>query len=325
MEYSEIQYVGKRVSRLFFGTCIRRMKAGENADDLLDAAFAAGINAFDTARGYGGAERSLGGWIDRRGNRADVVIQTKGGLNGFLWRSRVKERCVRADLERSLKELRTDYVDIYLLHRDDRRVPVGVIVEMLNELVCEGRVRAFGGSNWTYGRIEEANEYAYAKGLQPFTVSSPNFGLAVMEKDPWGGGLTTVTGEKNAAEREWYRRTGMLLVAWSSLGGGLFSGRFASSDIRGARRNMAALYRKAFLYPDNLRRLARAERLAEKYGKAPSQIATAYMLACGMNVFPIVGAGSAEHIRKNAEAAEIKLTEREAAWLDLRSDDGEEL
>lgn len=209
MEYSEIQYVGKRVSRLFFGTCIRRMKAGENADDLLDAAFAAGINAFDTARGYGGAERSLGGWIDRRGNRADVVIQTKGGLNGFLWRSRVKERCVRADLERSLKELHTDYVDIYLLHRDDRRVPVGVIVEMLNELVCEGRVRAFGGSNWTYGRIEDANEYAYAKGLQPFTVSSPNFGLAVMEKDPWGGGLTTVTGEKNAAEREWYRRTGV--------------------------------------------------------------------------------------------------------------------
>lgn len=73
---------------------------------------------------------------------------------------------------------RENYIDIYLLCRDDPNVDVAVPVEVLIAMHAEGKIGAFGGSNWTHQRIEEANEYAYRRGLIPFTVSSPNFGLA---------------------------------------------------------------------------------------------------------------------------------------------------
>ena len=84
--------------------------------------------------------------------------------------------------------MRTDYIDIYLLHRDDPAVPASEIVEIFNAMHREGKIGAFGGSNWTHERIQEANAYAKDHGLIPFTVSSPNFGLADQIADPWGGG-----------------------------------------------------------------------------------------------------------------------------------------
>lgn len=323
MKYSEMKYIEKPVSRIFFGTCIPLMTKGGDACDLLDHAFKLGITAFDTARCYGKAENSLGAWLKKRNNRDKVVIQTKGGINGFLWRSRIKESCIRYDLKKSLAALGTDYADIYLLHRDNVKVPVGDIVELLNSFVAEGRVRAFGGSNWSYKRIEQANEYAYAHGLQPFTVSSPNYGLAVMHKDPWGGGLVSVTGENKTAEREWYAGNQMPLTAWSCVGNGLFSGRFVSSDMRGAKRGMNLLAKKGFLYADNLERLRRAEILAERKGVTPLQIAVSYIKAGDMNVYPIIGTGSKAHLSENVAALSITLTAAEAAWLDLRGEDPE--
>ncbi len=323
MKYSEMKYIEKPVSRIFFGTCIPLMTKGGDACDLLDHAFSLGITAFDTARCYGKAENSLGDWLKKRNNRESVVIQTKGGINGFLWRSRIKESCIRYDLKKSLEALGTDHTDIYLLHRDNTKVPVGDIVELLNSFVSDGRVRAFGGSNWSYKRIEQANEYAYAHGLQPFTVSSPNYGLAVMHKDPWGGGLVSVTGENKTAEREWYAGNQMPLTAWSCVGNGLFSGRFVSSDIRGAKRGMNLLAKKGFLYADNLERLRRAEILAERKGVTPLQIAASYIKAGDMNVYPIIGTGSKAHLSENVAALSITLTAAEAAWLDLRGEDPE--
>lgn len=323
MKYSEIKYIEKPVSRIFFGTCIPLMTKGGDACDLLDHAFSLGITAFDTARCYGKAENSLGAWLKKRNNRDKVVIQTKGGINGFLWRSRIKESCIRYDLKKSLEALGTDHTDIYLLHRDNTKVPVGDIVELLNSFVSDGRVRAFGGSNWSYKRIEQANEYAYAHGLQPFTVSSPNYGLAVMHKDPWGGGLVSVTGDNKRAEREWYAGNQMPLTAWSCVGNGLFSGRFVSSDIRGAKRGMNLLAKKGFLYADNLERLRRAEILAERKGVTPLQIAVSYIKAGDMNVYPIIGTGSKAHLSENVAALSITLTAAEAAWLDLRGEDPE--
>lgn len=139
MKYSEMKYIEKPVSRIFFGTCIPLMTKGGDACDLLDHAFKLGITAFDTARCYGKAENSLGAWLKKRNNRDKVVIQTKGGINGFMWRSRIKESCIRYDLKKSLAALGTDYADIYLLHRDNVKVPVGDIVELLNSFVAEGR------------------------------------------------------------------------------------------------------------------------------------------------------------------------------------------
>ena len=80
---------------------------------------------------------------------------------------------LKHDIEQSFERLGTDYIDIYLMHRDDLKVEPGPMVEILNEYHKAGRIGAFGGSNWTHQRIAEANQYAGEHGLMPFTVSSP--------------------------------------------------------------------------------------------------------------------------------------------------------
>ena len=129
----------------------------------------------------------------------------------------------------SSQYLKTDFIDIYLLHRDDPEIEAGVAVEILNALYAEGKIGAFGGSNWTHQRIEEANEYAYKHSLVPFSVSSPNFGLADQICDLWGGGCVSISGSAHKEAREWYCRNQMPVIAYSSLGRGLFSGRVKSS------------------------------------------------------------------------------------------------
>ncbi len=95
-----------------------------------------------------------------------------------------------------MRRLGTDYLDLYVLHRDDPSVPVGPIVEALTAHKKAGRIGAFGGSNWTHERMQEANEYARVNDLTPFAVSSPNFSLAEQYKEPWA------TASASAARRE---------------------------------------------------------------------------------------------------------------------------
>ena len=263
------------------------MKDGGDADELLDRALELGVTAFDTARCYGKAEECLGKWMEKRGNRERVVVLTKGGINGFMWRSRIREGCLRKDLARSLENLRTGSVDIYLLHRDDARVPVGDIVQLMNEFVAERKICAYGGSNWTHERIEQANEYA----------------------------LVTLTGDKNAAARGWYEKTGMPVIAWSSLGNGIFSGRFRSDDVQGAKRSMNLFARTGWLYPENLGRLRRAEIVAQRRGMTVTDVAAAFVAGSRMNVFPVMSASSAKHLEADAAAISVRLTDEERGFL----------
>ena len=158
--YAEIPYVDKPVSRILFGTAMMPFVTGGEGNELLDSIYEAGITAFDTARNYGAAESSFGKWVEERNIRDKIVILSKCGHPSQSGRSRINEIEMRRDLNDSLRELRTDYIDIYLLHRDDPKVPVEEIVEIFNAMHAEGRIGAFGGSNWTFERISEANEYA---------------------------------------------------------------------------------------------------------------------------------------------------------------------
>jgi aryl-alcohol dehydrogenase-like predicted oxidoreductase len=173
--------------------------AGQDANQLLDQVLSTGINVFDTAADYGDSEASLGNWITARKNREEIVVITKGA-NTTRWRRRLTPHDIMSDFMTSLAKLQTDYVDIYFLHRDDPTAPVGPIVEQLNALHAQGKIRAYGGSNWTIKRIEQANEYAYKHALQPFTVSSPSYSLAEMIADPCGDSVT-LSGEQNRAAR----------------------------------------------------------------------------------------------------------------------------
>lgn len=150
--YGKIAGLEKPVSRMIFGTAIGPMIEGKNTDELLDAALAKGINTFDTARGYGRAEESLGGWMKRRDNREQVVVISKCGNCDSDGSVCVNRKVIETELVESLQALQTDYIDIYLLHRDDPKTPVSEIIDTLNKLQKTGKIK---GLEYQTGHMRE--------------------------------------------------------------------------------------------------------------------------------------------------------------------------
>ncbi len=322
MLYGSVKGVNKPVSRLVLGTMIINTRELNMSFNLLDSAFDLGCTTFDTAHVYAGgdSERAIGRWMEKRGNREKVVILDKGAHHNAD-RKRVTPFDITADLHDSLARLRTDYIDIYLLHRDDPETPVGPIVECLNEHIQKGKIRAIGGSNWTHKRIQSANEYAQEHNLVPFTASSPNFGLAEQVQDPWGPGCVSISGPKEVSAREWYLKTNMPIFAYSSLGRGFFSGRITRENFESIKSSIDPTCLHAYCHEVNFKRLDRAQILAKEKGVSVAQIAMAYVINQPINVFPIVGAANKDEFDSNVRACEIKLSPNELAWLDLRIDE----
>jgi aryl-alcohol dehydrogenase-like predicted oxidoreductase len=318
MEYGTVAGVEKRVSRLAHGTIMLTGEDQEPGFALLDEAFAAGVNTFDTAHVYaaGECDRALGEWIASRGNRDEVVIIGKGA-HPNADRHRVTPFDIASDLHDSLARMKADCIDLYLLHRDDPSVAVGPIVEALNEHVKAGRIRAFGGSNWTHERLAEANAYAEERGLQGFVASSPHVSLAEMVNDPWGGCIS-LTGEHQAGARAWYAENQMPVFAWSSLSRGFFSGRFTPDAIRAMPEDSELEFVHWYRSEANLTRLARAFELAERKGVTVPQLATAYVLHLPMNLFALVGCLNPGEIAALNKSFDITLTDKDMAYLDLR-------
>ena len=262
MRYGSVPGVPKPISRLIMGTVGFSPRDLALACTMFDHFAALGGNAFDSAHQYGrgDCERVLGQWMALRGNREDIVVVTKGAReDAELGRGlRVNSAAITSDLADSLERLHTDYVDVYMLHCDDTRVDVGPIVECLNEHHAAGRIRAFGGSNWSIERIQAANEYAYAHGLVPFVVGSPHLSLAVWNEPPWFGCLAAI-GE----ERTWYRQHQFPLLPWSSQAQGFFTGRYASDD-RSNSEMVRTWYSEA-----NFKRLERARSWVHAKGSPP--------------------------------------------------------
>jgi len=284
---------------------------------LLDDALSLGINTLDSALVYGGgdSERAIGKWMQERGNREQVYIITKGA-HPNRDRMRVTPHDITSDLMDSLARLKTGYIDVYMLHRDDVNVPVGVIVDILNEHHRAGRIRALGVSNWKHSRIAEANAYAKANNLVPITASSPNYGLCEQVSDPWGPGCVTISGPNEAEARRFYRENDIPVFAYSSLGRGMLSGRVTRENYREMLDNAALT---AYAHEVNFQRLDRARALAEQKGVSVPQIALAYILNQPFRVFPIVGAASKQEMSEAAAAAEIVLSANECSWLDTMS------
>ena len=315
-EYGEIEGVGKKISRIFLGTAISPFLDGKEADVLLDQMYALGINAFDSARGYGLSESVLGRWVKHRKNREEVVLLTKCGNATPTGTVHIDRDVMTNELKRSLSELRTDHVDILLLHRDDANTPIAEYLETFNDFVREGIITSFGVSNWTVERIQEANAYAAEHGLCPFSISSPNFGLAEQVNDPWGGNCVTISGQGNKEVRDWYSRTNMPVLAYSALGRGFFSGRFEAGDYETAKSVLDAYAQKGYLYPVNMERLERCQILAEKRSCSVAQVAMSYIFSHSMNVFAVVSTTSPDRMKLNIEAAKLRLSEKEVIFLE---------
>jgi aryl-alcohol dehydrogenase-like predicted oxidoreductase len=321
MRYGTIEGVDKPVSRVVLGTMIIGTEQREAGFALLDAALDLGCTTLDIAAVYGGggSERCIGEWMRARGNRERVVILTKGAHHNQD-RQRVTPWDIAADLHDSLARLKTTYVDIYLLHRDDPSVPVGPIVEALNGHHRAGRIRAFGGSNWTHARLQAANDYARAHGLRPFTASSPNFGLAEQVEDPWGPGCVTISGPRHAEARAWYRAAKMPVFAYSSLARGLFSGRISRATWDPAKGLLDGAATTAYAHECNFQRLDRLQQLARERALSVPQVATAWILSQPLDVYALVGAANREELAATIAGSELTLPPSERDWLDLRGE-----
>lgn len=290
--------------------------ARDDADALLDAAFENGLSAVDTGHVYGGgaSERAIGDWLERRGLADEVFVLSKG-CHPDEAGPRVNPEALARDLAESLDRLRLPAVDLYMLHRDDPAVPVGEMVDAFAEHLAAGRLRAYGFSNWTRARIEEACDYAEANDRPLPAASSPNFSLADQVEDPWGGGCATLTGAAAADDREWHRETGMAIFAWSSLARGLFSGRVSRRALAADPGLVDEACRTAYVHNVNLARLDRVIEFAEAGGASVPQIALAWVLAQDLPLHAIVGAATGEEVEDLAAAAALTLTDEEQKWL----------
>jgi aryl-alcohol dehydrogenase-like predicted oxidoreductase len=310
MRYLNIPGLERPVSRIALGAINFTPDNPEPAFAILDEFIGLGGTLVDTAHIYrsGGVDRTLGLYFDAKG-RDRVMVLGKGchpiGNSG----PRVTPEFITSDLSDSLERMHTDYIDLYILHRDDENVPVGPIVERLNEERAKGRIRAFGGSNWSHRRIREANEYAEQHGLVPFAASNPNLSLARPNEPMWAGCISA-----DDEMRAWHKQTQLPLISWSSQAGGFFTGRFSPEDRSNA--DMVRVY-----YSDaNWERLRRATELAEKRGVTPVQIALAYVLSQPFPTVALIGPQNSAELASSYQGSLLELTDEELAYLDAVKD-----
>ena len=315
MKYVSLASIDKPVSRLVYGT--NGYMGGndvEAAIESLDLAWSLGFTVFDTANCYGNSESNIGAWMQRRGLRDKVVVLDKGCNPRMVGSTDVMSPQLLYDqTAESCRRLQTDYLDMYVLHRDDPAHPVEPIIDTLNDLKDRGVIHRFGASNWTRERIAEANAYAEAHGLQGFTIADPAYNLAKSVADPWGGSVH-MCGAEHQADRDWYAAHNIPIFPYSSLGRGFFSGKYRTDRPIGECLPTHTI--KEYDTPDNRRRLAAAEKMAAEKGLAVSQICLAYLLSQPFEVFPIINPSKKDHIIENIGALDVILTPEELRILE---------
>lgn len=244
MTYPRLGNSGCAVSRVGLGTNNFGFRIDPGASrEVLDAALDAGITLIDTSDSYGDAEVVLGDALV--GRRDEVVLATKFGSQlhrddvGPDWGARGSRRYIRAAVERSLRRLRTDWIDLYQLHRPDPRTPVAETLGALEELVDEGKVRYLGCSNFAGWQVADAAWTSRSTGRQGFVSvqnhwnllergiedevvpAAAHFGLGILPYFPLASGVLTGKyrrGEDPPADSR--------LVAWGredSLTGDVFA------------------------------------------------------------------------------------------------------
>jgi aryl-alcohol dehydrogenase-like predicted oxidoreductase len=178
----------------------------------------------------------------------------------------------------------------------------------MNEQVKLGRLKVFGGSNWSIERVEEANAYAKKHNLQGFGAVSNNFSLARMVKPVWDGCIAA----SDADSRAWFTRTQLPLMPWSSQARGFFVPEISAPEIRTDKSLVECWYSD-----DNFQRQARAIELAKKRNVHPINIALAYVLCQPFPTFPLIGPRQLSETRTCLPALDVQLTPDDLKYLNL--------
>ena len=275
--------------RLVFGTI--DLPDTDIAPRLLERYVDARGRVLDLANVYrdGEASRAVGRWLARE-PRDRVALYAKG-----CHPPHCRPDLVKAEVDKSRTFLDVDWIDVFILHRDDRSYPVAAWADALLAEVDAGRIGAFGVSNWTIERTRDLAAELAARGADHLRAFSNHFSLAEMVSPPWDGCL--------ALSKDDLRALGDLdveVLAWSSLATGFFAGRDTphwDTPANRARRDPAA-------------------QLAERLGTTITAIALAYVMHQPDYVLPVVGTTSEAHLDEALAATEIRLDDAQLTWLE---------
>jgi aryl-alcohol dehydrogenase-like predicted oxidoreductase len=270
--------------------------SAEQGERLLLAALDAGVTLFDTAALYGfGANETLVGRV-LKPHRGKITLCSKGGMAGVTGDDGVVRRVIdgrpetlRKNCEDSLRRLQTDVIDLYYLHRWDKKVPVEESVGAMGRLVEEGKVRTLGLSEVSAPTIRKAHA------VHPLTAVQTEYSL-------W-------TRNPEIAVLDTCRELGITFVAFSPVARGFLADALpdvAKLDPKDIRKAMPRF--EPANYEANLKLLPGYKALAQEAGCTPAQLALAWLLHKGSNIIPIPGTTSVDHLREDLAAADLKLS-----------------
>ncbi|KEQ82337.1 Aldo/keto reductase [Aureobasidium pullulans EXF-150] len=282
----------------FMGECDK-----DTSFAVLDAFFDLGGNFIDTANAYQceESEEWLGEWMEKKKNRDQMVIATKY-TTGYRGHARDAEplqsnfvgnsfKSMHISVNRSLKKLRSDYIDLLYVHWWDFSTSVEEVMHGLNALITAGKVLYLGVSDTPAWVVVKANDYARAHGLRPFSVYQ---------------------GKWNASYRDMEREIipmcqdqGMALAPWGPLGQGKFKTKEARSKEHEGSARASQSNEQEIAVSEAL------EKVADKHNATMHGVALAYVMHKTPNVFPIVGQRKVEHLKANIDALSIRLTQED--------------
>jgi aryl-alcohol dehydrogenase-like predicted oxidoreductase len=311
MQYVKLGSTGLEVSRICLG-CMSYGSPGagahpwsldeDEARPFFRRAIEAGINFFDTANVYsaGTSEEITGRALDDFANRDEIVLATKvhgrmrPGPNG----AGLSRKAIMTEIDHSLRRLRTDYVDLYQIHRWDPGTPIEETLEALHDVVKAGKARYIGASSMHAWQFSKALYLAERHGWTPFATMQNHYNLLYREEEREMLPL--------CADR------GIGVIPWSPLA----RGRLTRSWEASTARTQGDEFGKT-LYPDGDRLIVeQVAKVAESRGVPPAQVALAWVASNPVVTAPIIGATKPHHIDDAVAALGIELTAEEKGALE---------
>lgn len=315
MEYARLGSTGMKVSRIClgcmgFGDATRWIHKWvlneENSRPIIQKALESGINFFDTANVYsiGASEEILGRALKDFARRDEVVIATKvfGKMSDYPNGSGLSRKAIMSEIDKSLKRLQTDYVDLYQIHRWDYETPIEETMETLNDIVRTGKARYIGASAMWAWQFQKALYVSEKHGWTRFVSMQNHLNLIYREE-----------------EREMVplcREEKIGLIPYSPLASGRLTREWSSeSTLRSETDQIAKGKYDSTSDADQLV-VERVAELAGKHGVPRSQIALAWLLQKVPVTAPIIGATKISHLEEAVGALSVKLTQDEVSYLE---------
>jgi aryl-alcohol dehydrogenase-like predicted oxidoreductase len=282
------------------------------AQGVVHAALDAGITLFDTADIYGergGSETILGEALGTR--RKDIVLVTKFGVamddEGQLKGG--SERYIMSAIEASLKRLKTDWIDLYYLHRPDRATPIEETLRALNKLIEQGKVRHIGCSNMSAAQVVEAEQVAKTNGLHRFISCQDQYNLLSRQIE-----IDLIPA---------MRAHDLTLLPYFPLASGMLTGKYQfGAPIPEGTRLSQKRYSDRFLNDENFRIVESSRAFSVRRGHSLLELAFGWLLSKPVVGCVIAGASTAEQVRQNVAASTWRLDAAELAEADRLSNRG---